>query len=118
MTAALHHRDAIADLRRHAQIMGNEQHRQAEPRFEVFKQVQNLRLHRHIERRDGFVGDQDFRLERQRAGDADALPLAAGEFVRIALHGAGVQTDQAQKLAGTPARDIADPCRARSGRRR
>ena len=70
------------------------------PRLEVFEQIQHLRLHGDVERGDGFVGDQDFRIERQRAGDADALPLAAGEFVRIAFHRAGIEADQAQQFVG------------------
>ena len=41
---------------------------------------------RHVERRRRLVGDDDARIERDRAGDADALALAAGEGVRIALH--------------------------------
>ena len=33
----------------------------------------------------GFVADDEGRLHRERARDADALALAAGELVRIAL---------------------------------
>ena len=36
--------------------------------------------------------------KRQRAGDADALPLAAGEAVRIALDVPQVETDQRDQL--------------------
>jgi hypothetical protein len=74
--AALHHRDPVAYLCSHAQIMGDEQHRQAKSRLEVFEQVQDLGLHGDVERRDGLVGDQDFRVERQRSRNPDPLPLA------------------------------------------
>ncbi len=97
--------------------MGDEQHRQAKPRLEVFEQVQNLRLHGDVERGDGFVRHQDFRLERQRPGDADPLPLAAGEFVRKAFHRAGVEADQTEQIAGALLARPQDPRRARSGRR-
>ena len=37
-----------------------------------------------VERRHRFVGDDDIRDEGERPRDDDALPLAAGEGVRIA----------------------------------
>ena len=39
-----------------------------------------------------------FGLDRQRAGDADALALAAGELVRIAAHVVGLQADRLEQL--------------------
>ena len=48
------------------------------------EQVQDLRLHRDVERRGRLVEQQDLRLEDQRARDRDALALAAGELVRVA----------------------------------
>ena len=41
------------------------------------------------------------RLERERARDADALALAAGEFVRVALGHVGQQADHARCSAAT-----------------
>src|SRR3546814_9902365 len=58
---------------------------------DLLEQGENLRLHRDIQCRNGLVGDEDFRIERQGPGDADALALAAGKFMRIALDGAGVE---------------------------
>ena len=52
--------------------------------LQLAQQIENLRLHRDIERRRGFVADDQFRLDCQGSRDRDALPLAAGEFVRIA----------------------------------
>ena len=52
--------------------------------LQVLHQVDHLRLDRHVERADRLVGDDDLRVGRERARDADALPLAAGELVRIA----------------------------------
>ena len=61
--------------------------------LQVEQQVQHLRLHGDVERRDRLVGDDELRLEGERAGDADALALAAGEFVRIAVHRVRRQAD-------------------------
>ena len=48
------------------------------------EQHQDLRLHADVERRDRLVGEDQVGPERERAGDADALALAARELVRIA----------------------------------
>ena len=42
-------------------------------------------------------------LERQRAGDADALPLTAGELVRVAVDVVGVEPDE-RRAAPAPRR--------------
>ena len=49
-----------------------------------FKQLQDLRLHRDVERRGRLVGDQQIGLVGERHGDHHALALAAGKLVRIA----------------------------------
>ena len=46
----------------------------------------------------GSSHDDELRLDRQRAGDADALALPAGELVRVAVDEARVQADQRQQL--------------------
>ena len=43
-----------------------------------------------------------FGLQRERAGDADALALAAGELVRVAVVVLGVEADQLQQLLHRP----------------
>jgi hypothetical protein len=52
-----------------------------------------LSLDRDIQCRYRFVGDQQPWPHGERACNADALALAAGEFVRIAVHLAGRQPD-------------------------
>ena len=44
--------------------------------------VDELPLHDGVERAGRLVGDQQLRADGERGGDRDALPLAAGEFVR------------------------------------
>ena len=51
--------------------------------LELGEQLEDLRLHGHVERRRRLVGDQQFRLVGERHGDHHALALAAGELVRI-----------------------------------
>ena len=53
--------------------------------LEVLHEVQDLGLDRDVERRDRLVGDDEPRVERERTGEADALALAAGELVGVAV---------------------------------
>jgi hypothetical protein len=69
----------------HREIVRDEEVSETEPFLQVFEQVDHLPLDRNIERRYRFVADNQFRLERKRARDADALALPARQLVRIAL---------------------------------
>jgi hypothetical protein len=53
--------------------------------LQIVQKVDHLRLDRDVECGDRLVADDQARVERERAGDADALALAAGEFVREAI---------------------------------
>ena len=66
------------------QIVGDEQIRDVAALCEVVEQIQDLGLDRDIQRGDRLIADDEVGRERERAGDADALALAAGEFVGIA----------------------------------
>ena len=52
-------------------------------RLEVAEELQDLRLHRHVERRGRLVGDEEVGLVGERHGDHHPLALAAGKLVRI-----------------------------------
>ena len=70
------------------------------------KQREDLRLHGDVERRGRLVGDQQIGLVGERHGDHDALALAAGKLMRIALEPAlriG-NADLAEHLEGPRAR--------------
>ena len=62
------------------------------------QQRQDLRLDGDVERGNRFIGDQQRRLERDRAGDRNALALPARELVRIKLRHPGVEADGAQQF--------------------
>jgi hypothetical protein len=96
--AHVHHGDPVAHVLDDRQVMGHEQVREPELALEIEHQVQYLRLHGDVEGRDRLVRDHEARVERERPGDADALPLPAAERVREAPHVLGSKADQAQKL--------------------
>ena len=112
--AEIHHRDAMRDVADQAQIVRDEHHGQLQPLLQLQQQVDDLRLHRDIERRDQLVGDQHLGLDRKRPRDADALALAAGKLVRVALGGIGRQAHEREQL-GDARRDLA-PAAASRGR--
>ena len=75
---ALHDTYAVSNLVNYAEIMRDEQHRQATLAFQLVEQFQYLRLHSDIKRSGRFIGDQQFRFVGERHGDHHALPLTAG----------------------------------------
>ena len=99
--AQAHHRDPVANLGCDIEVMGDEQHRQPQPRFQCLGQRQHLSLDRDVKRRHRFVGHQHIGVERQRARNADPLPLPAREFMREALRRARVEANQRQQFVGT-----------------
>src|SRR5579859_1015742 len=96
--ADVHHRHAIADVAHHRQIVRDEQIREVELPLQLFEQVDDLRLDRDVEGRDGLVAHDEARLHRERAGDADALPLAARELVRVPIGEVRIESNDAQQL--------------------
>ena len=96
--AEIHHRDAVADVLDHREVVRDEQIRQLQFVLQIHQQVDDLRLDRDVERGDRLVADDQVRVERQRAGDADALALPAGEFVGIGLHRLRPQSDSLEQM--------------------
>ena len=80
--------------------MGDEQQTQAKLLLYFAQQLQNLRLHRHIQGTHRFIGHQDLRPAGQGTGDGDALALSAAELARIAGHGLRGQLHLLQELFG------------------
>ena len=59
-----------------ARSVRDEEVGQPELLLQVLEQVDDLRLDRHVQRADRLVANDELRLHRQGAGDADALPLS------------------------------------------
>src|SRR5882724_3667313 len=79
----IHHGDAMADMRYDREIMRDEQIGEAMLALQIDQEIDHLGLDRDVERGHWLVADDQPRPERQRAGDADALALAAGKLMRI-----------------------------------
>jgi len=75
---AVHHRHPRADVSDQPQVVRDEQAGERQPFLQIHQQVDHLRLHGNVERRHRFVGDDQRRIERERAGEADALPRRDG----------------------------------------
>ena len=71
----------------------------AEPLLQLADQLEDLRLHGDVEGGDRLVGDEHLGLEGERPGDADALALAAGEFMRIAVGRLDRKPDEVEQVA-------------------
>ena len=53
--------------------------------LQLLQKVDDLALNGHVQGGHALVADHELGLHRQRAGNADALPLAAGKLVGIAV---------------------------------
>jgi hypothetical protein len=81
--SGIHDGNVVAELRRQSQIMGDEYQRGAMPLLHLRDQFENAGLDSDIQRRGGFIGDDQPWLARECPGDEDALAHAAGKLMRI-----------------------------------
>ena len=81
--AGVHHGHAVCDACHHTQVVGDEDHGGAELLLQFTNQPQNLRLNGHIQRRGGFIGNDEIRSAHQRHGNHHALAQPARELVRV-----------------------------------
>ncbi len=93
----------------HAQIVRDEQIGQPQLGLQVPQQIDDLCLHRNIQRGHRLVAHYEARMQHQRAGDADALALTAGELVRIAIARPLGQPHQGQHVGHRLARPGVHP---------
>jgi hypothetical protein len=80
-SSEIHHGHPAADVLDQPQIVGNEQIRELQLLLQIHERVDDLRLHRHVERGDRFIEDEERWVQRERARQADALALTAAELV-------------------------------------
>lgn len=80
---AVHDGDAVGHAGDDAEIVRDEDDGGVPFLLQILHQLEDLRLHGHVERRRRFVGDEQVGITGQRHGDHQALALPAGELVRI-----------------------------------
>ena len=80
----VHDRHAVGDVFDDGEVVRDEQHRQAELRLQILQEIEDLRLHGDVEGRHRLVANDKLGTQDQRAGDADALELAARQLMGIA----------------------------------
>jgi hypothetical protein len=103
-----------SDVLDHREVVADEEVGEARAALQVLHQVQDLRLHRDVEGRGRLVADQELGIAGQRAGDRDALALAAGELVRVLLAVGGIEADLGQQPADPPAIPWRSPSRPKA----
>ncbi len=108
--AAFEDHHAVADLADDRHLVGDQDDGQAQPAVDVAQQREDRLGALRVQRRGGFVAEQYLRLVHQRAGDADALFLPAGELRRIGV-AFFLQADQLQQ----PGDPLLDPCPGHPG---
>ncbi len=95
----VHHDDAVGQPQRFVDVVRDEHDRRAELAVDARDLVLQRRAHDRVDRGERLVHQQHARLRGERARDADALRLAAGELARLAVAVArGLEPDQPQQL--------------------
>ena len=106
--AAVHDQDVVGEFGDDAEVVRDHDDGGVELLLKIPQQVQDLRLHRHVQRRRRLIGDQQLRIARQRHRDHRPLPHTAGELMRIVVHALlrGGNAHPPQHLDGVLARDL------------
>ena len=95
--ARVHHRNAVGDFERLFLIVGDENCRDLDRIMQFAQPAAQFPPHGGIERAEWLVQQQHLRLDGERAGERDALALAAGQLRGIAL-GEIAELDEPQQL--------------------
>ncbi len=75
--APIHNRDIIGHGTHHPEIVCDKNVGQTELALQPLQQQKNARLHRHVERRRGFVKNKHVGMSSERASNYYPLALAA-----------------------------------------
>ena len=67
--------------------------------LQLLHQVEHLGLDRDVQRRHRLVGDDEAWIQRERSREADALALAAGELVGVAVSRDGLESHREEQFA-------------------
>ena len=80
-TPGVHHHHGLGRLRDHPEVVGDQDHADVEVALDLVDELEDLRLHRHVERCGGLIGDQHGGVVHQRHRDHGPLAHAARELV-------------------------------------
>ena len=80
--AEVEHGDAVGEVADDAEVVRDEEVGDAALRLQLDEQVEDRRLHRHVERRGRLVADDELRVAGERPRDRDALLEPAGKLRR------------------------------------
>ena len=94
----IHHGHTVGQLAHRGEVVGDEQVAQAQPLAQFDKQFHDLCLDADVKCGHRLIEHQHRRADRQRAGDAHALALTAGELVRVAVEELGAQVHQPEQF--------------------
>ena len=83
--ALVHHRDAVAHRHRLDLVVRDVDRRRLQLALELRDVGAHLHAQLRVEVRERLVHQEDLRLAHDRAAHRDALPLAAGELLRLAV---------------------------------
>ena len=95
--AQIHNRHTVSHMAHDMKIVSDNHDRQAKPLAKIVEEIQNLALHRYVEARRWFVGDDQPRVQSNGAGDADASCLAARQLMRKSVCKICRQTNKGQQ---------------------
>jgi hypothetical protein len=98
--AGAHDGDVGGELRDYRKTMGDQEIGEVKFLLEFLKKEENLSADGDVESRDGFIGNDERGSKNQGPGNADALALAAGKLVRVAVQGVLGQANAAEELRG------------------
>ena len=93
----VHHRDRLGDLHRLLLVVRDDHGRRVRLVVQAPQPDAQLLAHACVERAERLVEQQHLRVDRERAGEAHALPLAAGELRRVAV-GEAFELDELEQL--------------------
>ena len=98
--AGAHDGNVGGELRDYGKTVGDEEIGEVKFLLEFLKEEENLGADGDIEGGDGFISNDERGAENQGASDADALALAAGKLVRVAVCSIAGQANATQELLG------------------
>ena len=98
-TSQIHNSDVVRYALDDRDIVADEEEGQPQVCLQFCEEIQHLRLHRDIERRDRFVRYDEARMGSDRSRNRNALPLSSGQFVRVAVEETAREIDAVEQFS-------------------